>query len=332
MLHIQRAISCFVNGATDSINKSEKISKREIKNLKLEDLGQDLDLTPEPQTEAKEEPNAITLASELSSTSIEFIKDMGFVRLAEKLTERFGEVKDSWGQKESLKTAQWKELKAELEDIKKEIESEKGELDELVHTMQPAAALSETSQAWQESGVEVTRDLGTELQEIEEAKVGIGYFPAQAEQLGSTKNRDGDCEAIGVEDSWGDTQSELRTEIFKKVLKIRQEWHSGSEEDYVHSVKELCVKLRPVKGVEKDFAHMWHSCIKMGQYVSHGVSTLVFGSTEIVKHYENTIDSFMSLGIEEKREATYVLSVVGVRLLDPTEFDQYTIDNILEKQ
>jgi chromosome segregation ATPase len=122
MLHIQRVVSRFVHVATESINKSEKISKREIKNLKLEDLGQDLDLTPEPQTEAKEEPNAITLASELSSTSIEFIKDMGFVRLAEKLTERFGEVKDSWEQREhDINTNISREtnaLKAEVEKLR----------------------------------------------------------------------------------------------------------------------------------------------------------------------------------------------------------------------
>jgi hypothetical protein len=98
-------VSRFVHLATESINKSEKTSKREIKNLKLQDLGQGLDQTPEPQAEAetKEEPDAVTLASELSSTSIEFIKEMGFVGLAAKLTERFSDVKDSWKQRESSK-------------------------------------------------------------------------------------------------------------------------------------------------------------------------------------------------------------------------------------
>jgi hypothetical protein len=356
MLHIQRVVSRFVHLATESINKSEKTSKREIKNLKLQDLGQaldghDLDPTPDEKTETKEEPDAVTLASELSSTSIEFIKEMGFVGLAAKLTERFSDVKDSWKQRESSKIAEWKELKAELEDIKKEIASEKEALENLFHTMQSAAALSEKSQAWQESGVEVTRDLCAGLQEIEEAKVKIGWVHSpqdyQVSTVPSAENEDEQTREVEIaqnyspgspnfEDKWGDPQSELRIEIFKNVLKIRQEWHIGpkqnQEERYVSSVKELCTKLRPIKDLSKKLAYPWQPFEEWKESLFYCCNKFILNNTYIVKFYEDAIDSFMSLQIQEQKKASFVLHIIGERLLDPTEFDHYTIDNILERQ
>ena len=130
MLHIQESISRFVCSATDAIN-SKKISRSEIENLKSQDLGRKGSLAPVYEAEEVEEPNSNTLASELGSSSLAFIKDMGFLKLAERLTGRFEEVKNSWQQREDKLKEETKQNKDLVKRLEEEISAQKEKIEKL---------------------------------------------------------------------------------------------------------------------------------------------------------------------------------------------------------
>jgi hypothetical protein len=120
MRQIQESTSLLIEEATNAINKSGKISAREIKNLKLKDLKRELDQTPETPLEVQKDPSPTTLAAELGSSSIKFIRCMGFVSLAAKLEERLEEMSNGWREREndSKKEAESLENRLKAEIIK----------------------------------------------------------------------------------------------------------------------------------------------------------------------------------------------------------------------
>ena len=128
MRQIQESTSLLIEEATNAINKNGKISAREIKNLKLKDLGLELDSSSVEKEDEGTDPNPTTLAVELGSSSIKFIRGMGFVLLAGRLEERFEEMSNEWRESENFKRASLEALKSELESIRIDLEIEKLDL------------------------------------------------------------------------------------------------------------------------------------------------------------------------------------------------------------
>ena len=277
MLHIQESISRFVCSATDAIN-SKKISRSEIENLKSQDLGRKGSLAPVYEAEEVEEPNSNTLASELGSSSLAFIKDMGFLKLAERLTGRFEEVKNSWQQREDKLKEETKQNKDLVKRLEEEISAQKEKIEKLSNARE----------------------------EREKSQNDFEFLPKGS--------------------SWGNIQSDLRLEIFKRVLKMREESKDPSKSDYVDSIKGLCEDLSSTKcsSAEPDtlLSVVSAGSIIWGKFFFHASNALGF-RPDTVKICEEQMNHFISLNKNSQKEhADFILDIINVRLSDPAEFSK----------